>query len=86
MHFYSYDFPSCYLLDPIRALRRKKDISTIDLYKEECTKRSGIYRDNNQIFRFLSNERFLYPLMKFQELFYKYDWGSAFILACKRID
>lgn len=47
------------------------------------TQKSGLERDNNKIYRFLSNESFLFPLMKFQELFYNTDLGSAYILVSK---
>lgn len=48
------------------------------------TKKSGIDRDENKIYRFLSNEKFLYPIMKFQELFFNTDFGSAYLLVARK--
>lgn len=82
---YTYDFPSNLLLDKIRKKRAIKMIKSDgrgnDLLLD--TQKSGLERDNNKIYRFLSNESFLFPLMKFQELFYNTDLGSAYILVSK---
>ncbi|MDD4110576.1 MAG: class I SAM-dependent methyltransferase [Clostridia bacterium] len=83
--FYTYDFPSCFVLDPIRSNRAKKmhlSNKSTCINKEEFTKISGIARDENKIFKFFSNKYFWHPLIKFQELFYKSNLGSAYIVAC----
>ena len=86
--FYTYDFPSCYILDPIRAKRTEKIYSLASntrTAKEDFTKVSGIKRDQNKFFRLLSNKYLLYPIIKFQELFYKCNLGSAYIILCEKI-
>ena len=81
--FWTYNFPACIILDPIRINHAKKTYSlNKSVEKEEYTKISGINRSKNRLFRLLSNKYFLYPLMKFQELFYKSDLGTAYIVAC----
>lgn len=83
---YTYDFPSNLILDSLRAYSAKKLVldKATDIDLEAFTKNSGVERDNNIIFRTLSNPFLLYPLIKFQELFYKKDWGSAYILVAHK--
>ncbi|WP_172637632.1 class I SAM-dependent methyltransferase [Desulfitobacterium sp. PCE1] len=85
--FYAYDFPSCLILDPIRARSAKKNHQLAGLNgmtKEELTKVSGLRRDQNKLFRRLSNQQLLYLVIKFQELFYKSDFGSAYVVLCEK--
>lgn len=83
---YTYDFPSCTILDRIRSRSAKEMMKEKQRGKNLLTdtKKSGIDRDENKIYRFLSNEKFLYPIMKFQELFFNTDFGSAYLLVAKR--
>lgn len=77
-----YDFPSCFILDKLRTKRAKKRIQEDNRGKNltEDTKVSGIDRDQNKLFRFLSNPVFLAPLLFFQRIFYRTDFGSAYLM------
>lgn len=81
-YIYTYDFPSNIILDPIRDYEVGKKLKNIknSSDKESLTKTSGIDRSENKFFVLLSNQYLLTPLIKFQELFYKTDFGSAFIV------
>lgn len=83
---FTYDFPSCLVLDKIRANRSALHIRTTNrgTNLEEDTKKSGIERDENKMLRFLAKEKFWVPIMRFQELFYKTDWGSAYIAVARK--
>lgn len=79
---YTYDFPSCLFLDVIGDISRKRKISRDKLKKsrQEYTETSGIERDFHPIFLALSHPFLWFPIIKAEELFYKTDWGSAYIL------
>lgn len=85
--FYTYDFPSCVILDPLRSARVKRQHLSTGLNwmtKEELTKVSGLRRDQNKLLRILSNQKLLYLIIKFQELFYQTDFGSSYIVLCEK--
>lgn len=82
---YTYDFPFCFLLDGIRNSSRKKQINK-NKSKEEASKISGIERDYNAIVLNLSNPVLWKPFIIFEELFYKLDWGSSYILIASKKD
>lgn len=79
---YTYDFPSCLVLDNLRGISRKKKIErdNLSLDKEQRTKYSGVQRDYNPLVLALSHPAIQVPISKFEQLFYKTDWGSAYIL------
>ena len=80
---YTYDFPSCLILDPLRD-RRATSSAKQDISKEVRTKDSGVERDTNSIIRFLANPVFWIPIIKFQKLFFKTDLGSAYIFLARK--
>ena len=79
---YTYDFPACLLLDGMRDRSRGRKINRENLKKsrEEFTKSSGIERDFGVVARVLSHPALWYPVVKLEELFYRTDLGSAYIL------
>lgn len=79
---YTYDFPMCLVLDKMRDYSRGKKISSehLEKSKEEFTQSSGVERDFGPITVALSNPVLWFPIIKFEELFYRRDWGSAYIL------
>lgn len=79
---YTYDFPSSIILDPLRDYEANKKLKKIDNSsdKDQLTKISGIDRSQKKVYVLLSNKYLMYPLLKFQELFYRTDLGSAYIL------
>lgn len=81
---YTYDFPSNLILDPIRS-RRLEENAKSDITKEQRTKNSGVEREESRLIRFLANKQFWRPIIKFQELFYNTDLGSAYILYANRL-
>lgn len=87
-YIYTYDFPTNLILDPIRDYGAKKKLNLLNnsLDRESLTKKSGIDRTDNKVFVKLSNEKLLAPIIKFQELFYKTELGSAFIVMATNND
>lgn len=85
-YIFTYDFPSNILLDPIRDYEVGKKLKKIKSYsdKESLTKISGIDRSENKLFVLLSNKYLLAPIIKIQELFYKTNLGSAFIVMASK--
>lgn len=79
---YVYDFPACLLLDGMRDNSRRKMKN--DRNKEEATKSSGIERNFSAMVLKLSNPALWRPIIKFEELFYKTDLGSAYILIASK--
>lgn len=83
---YTYDFPSCLILDKLRdiscAKKLKRDRKDKD--KEEHTKESGVKREFNPLVRKLSHGLLWTPVIKFQQLFYNTDLGSAYILIASK--
>lgn len=82
---YTYDFPACLLLDGMRDSSRKKKINR-DKSKEELTKNSGIERNFSAVAIKLSNPVLWKPIIKFEELFYQTDLGSAYILIASKVN
>lgn len=82
---YTYDFPACLLLDGLRDKNRGKKIKGEEAKrdKEVATKSSGIDRDYGIVVPLLSHPVLWYPIIKFEELFYNCDYGSAYILIAK---
>ena len=80
---YTYGFPSSLVLDPLRD-RRVTPAASQNISKEVRTKNSGVERDPSVFIRFLSHRAFWLPIIKFQQLFYKTDLGSAYVLLAKR--
>lgn len=78
-----YDFPACLLLDGMRDKSREKSIDR-NKSKEEATKNSGIERNFSAMTLKLSNPALWRPIIKFEELFYKTDLGSAYILIASK--
>ncbi len=76
---YTYDFPACLFLDGMRDNSRKKKLN-IKKSKEELSKNSGIERNFSALVLKLSNPILWKPIIVFEELFYKTDLGSAYIL------
>jgi len=92
---YTYDFPACLLLDRMRdsasdKILREEHVEKgksirLDVYdKEEHTKKSGIERKFNPLFLFLAHPFFWKLIIKFEELFYNTDLGSAYILMARK--
>lgn len=83
-----YDFPSCFILDYLRNKRidvlSTKYIDPDKNSKEEGSKISGLARDENKIIQFLSKPFFITPIIKFQQLFYKTEWGSGAIFLVRK--
>lgn len=76
---YTYDFPSNLILDPMRS-SRLKDAARQDVCKEKRTKDSGVEREESRLIRLLASPLFWLPIIKLQQLFYRTDLGSAYIL------
>lgn len=81
---YTYDFPVCFLLDMMRDLSRKKQLSKKKMSREGYTKNSGVERDFHPFVLALSHPLLWFPMIKLGELFYKTDLGSAYILIASR--
>lgn len=83
---YTYDFPMCLFLDKMRDYSRGKKISKehLEKSKEEFTKSSGVERNFSPVSLALSMPALWFPIIKFEELFYRFDWGSAYILIAKK--
>lgn len=77
---YNYNFPVCFLLDFLRDRNSKKKLSEKKLNREGFTKNSGIDRDFHPIVLALSHPALWMPVIKLEELFYRTDLGSAYIL------
>lgn len=84
---WTYDFPSCLLLDPLRshrADRRMRRYAMDEVSLEARTKRSGLDRDESTLLRALSQKFLLWPILLIQSLFYESDLGSAYLLKCRK--
>lgn len=77
---YTYDFPACVLLDFMRDASRKKKLCGQQLSREDFTKKSGVERDFHPLVLALSHPVLWLAAVKLGELFYKTDFGSAYIL------
>lgn len=77
---YTYDFPACLLLDVMRDKSRKKKLSGQRKSREEYTKNSGVERDFHPLVLAMSHPALWLPACKLGELFYRTDFGSAYIL------
>ncbi len=77
---YTYDFPACFLLDFLRDASGKRKLRKQRLSREDYTKKSGVERDFHPLWLALSHPVLWLPVVKLAELFYKTDFGSAYIL------
>lgn len=79
---YTYDFPSCLLLDRMRDNDYEKKIKkeNVEKSKEEYTKKSGVEREFSPLVRVLSHPALWSLVAKVSELFYHTDLGGGYIL------
>lgn len=88
LDYITYDFPSCFLLDYLRNQRvhriTDKYVDPKSDKMERGSKLSGIARDENPIIRFLSHPIFVTPIIYFQKLFYRTNWGSGALVICQK--
>lgn len=79
---YSYDFPMGLVLEKIRNRDFKKKLSkeSDTVTQEMLTKKSGVERDFHPIILLLSHPALWFFVIKFQEIFYRTDLGSGYIL------
>lgn len=83
LQFWNYGYPLSIILDRLLHSSKKnevKDIKLTDISNDELSKKSGIKRDNKLIYRLLSNDIALSPFYILQNLFYKKDISSGYIL------
>lgn len=81
LQLWNYGFPLSIVLD--RLLNRSaKNKNREDFLSTgiEKTKRSGVDRSVNPVIRFLSRPFFMFPFFILQRLFFKFDFGSAYLV------
>lgn len=79
---WNYGYPLILLLDKLLN-KTRKDVKFNEQninQKITQTKKSGIDRDVNLMYRLLSNSWVLYPFYLLQRLFFKKDYGSGYIM------
>ncbi len=84
---WTYDFPACLFLDGMRDSNRKRKFASEKndgSDKETLTKESGLRRDFSKVEITLASPYIWWPIIKFEELFYYSDLGSAYILMAKK--
>jgi hypothetical protein len=85
---WNYGFPLSLLLDKLLGSNKRSEVEKLDsdVEKELLSQKSGTERQNKLLYKIICNDIVLFPFYLMQQLFFRKDIGSGYLVHIKKND